>query len=109
MPGFLRAVSLASSAQHALSSFGPPGLRDCHTRAFITAFATRAGFLAKFVALLCSAPAQLSFAASVKNRDTIGLDTLREVVVAILGAEKRQLLRCANDECSSPCRPRGAV
>lgn len=69
VPPFLRRTA---SVAHALSSFGP------------------AGFIARFIALLCSAPHQLSTSVGVDGRRT-GLGKLSGVVGTILLAEKHRL------------------
>lgn len=69
-PPFLRRTA---SLDHALSSFGP------------------VGFLAKFIALLCSNPQQLTLPDPLQTRGSVGLDTLKEILHTILYAEQQQL------------------
>jgi hypothetical protein len=94
------------------------------------------GFLAKFVAMLCSAPAQLEPPASPnvrkkpssnfprarcrllmclgsssqeKDKESIGLKTLRDVVLAILTAEKRESLASSKLPALELCRLLGSL
>jgi rubrerythrin len=78
-----RSLSLhRSSVKHALASFGP------------------AGFLAKFVALVCASPAQLEVTSLQSNGAPLRLVALREVVLSVLSAERTRVARAAEKNSS---------